>query len=79
MLDNQYVLGSSTPISRTDAEGNTYQTRPLKDGSSHEVLKNFPTHAQLLAASQPDFQPQLLASDLTLNISHYWYLVMLKA
>ena len=79
MLDNQYVLGSSTPISRTDADGNTYQTRPLKDGSSHEVLKNFPTHAQLLAASQPDFQPQPFASDLTLNIAHYWYLVMLKA
>lgn len=43
MLDNQYVEGSSTPISRTDDEGNTYQIRKLSDGSMHEVLKNFPT------------------------------------
>ena len=42
LLDNRYVEGSSTPISRTDAQGNTYQQRRLDDGSTHEVLKNFP-------------------------------------
>ena len=42
-LDNRYVEGSSTPISRRDAEGNTYQQRKLGDGTRHEVLKNFPT------------------------------------
>ena len=42
-LDNRYVEGSSTAISRRDAEGNTYQQRKLGDGTSHEVLKNFPT------------------------------------
>ena len=42
-MDNRYVEGSSTPISRQDAEGNTYQARRLADGSDHEVLKNFPT------------------------------------
>ncbi|MGH8724077.1 MAG: class I SAM-dependent methyltransferase [Burkholderiales bacterium] len=41
-LDNLYVEGSSTPVSRRDAEGNSYQSRKLADGSSHEVLKNFP-------------------------------------
>lgn len=46
-LDNRYVEGSSTAISRTDAEGNTYQCRRLADGSAHEVLKNFPTGPQL--------------------------------
>src|SRR5262249_44018509 len=41
LIDNSYVEGSSTPISETDAEGNTYQTRKLDDGSVHRVLKNF--------------------------------------
>jgi SAM-dependent methyltransferase len=48
-IDNRYVSGSSTPITRTDAEGNTYQLRRLVDGSRHEVLKNFPDAHQLLA------------------------------
>ena len=48
-MDNRYVEGSSTPISRKDAEGNTYQARRLADGSSHEVLKNFPTAQELRA------------------------------
>ena len=46
-LDNRYVAGSSTPISRRDAEGNGYQQRQLADGTSHEVLKNFPTAGQM--------------------------------
>lgn len=41
-LDNRYVEGSSTPLARSDAEGNSYQLRRLADGSGHEVLKNFP-------------------------------------
>ena len=46
VLDNRYVEGNSTQISRTDDEGNTYQIRMLSDGSNHEVLKNFPTHGE---------------------------------
>ena len=49
-MDNLYVEGSSTPISRTDPEGNTWQQRKLDSGATHEVLKNFPTKAQLEAA-----------------------------
>jgi demethylmenaquinone methyltransferase/2-methoxy-6-polyprenyl-1,4-benzoquinol methylase len=49
LLDNLYVEGSSTPIARRDAEGNTYQVRRLADGSRHEVLKNFPAVADLEA------------------------------
>lgn len=43
VLDNSYVDGSSTPISRIDADGNTYQQRMLSNGVGHEILKNFPT------------------------------------
>ena len=47
-LDNRYVEGSNTPVSRRDAQGNSFQARKLDDGSSHEVLKNFPDDAELL-------------------------------
>lgn len=43
LLDNRYVEGSSQPISRRDEAGNSYQARRLDDGSTHEVLKNFPS------------------------------------
>jgi demethylmenaquinone methyltransferase/2-methoxy-6-polyprenyl-1,4-benzoquinol methylase len=43
LSDNLFVEGSSTPISRRDEAGNTYQVRRLKNGSTHEVLKNFPS------------------------------------
>jgi demethylmenaquinone methyltransferase/2-methoxy-6-polyprenyl-1,4-benzoquinol methylase len=49
-IDNIYVEGSSTPISRRDADRNTYQMRKLDDGSSTEVLKNFPTDAEMAEA-----------------------------
>jgi demethylmenaquinone methyltransferase/2-methoxy-6-polyprenyl-1,4-benzoquinol methylase len=50
-LDNRYVEGSSTPIARRDADGNGYQVRTLEDGSSHEVLKNFPSEGDLIRRS----------------------------
>ena len=46
-MDNRFVGGSSTPISRTDNEGNTYQLRRLEDGTEHEVLKNFPSENEI--------------------------------
>ena len=48
LMDNLYVEGNSTPIARTDEEGNTWQERKLLSGEKHEVLKNFPTEAQLM-------------------------------
>lgn len=52
-LDNRWVEGDSTPLSRQDRHGNTYQQRRLDDGSWHEVLKNYPTAAEALACLGP--------------------------
>lgn len=42
LLDNRYVENSSSPIVERDANGNSYQSRILKNGETHRVLKNFP-------------------------------------
>ncbi len=68
-LDNSYVQTSSTPISRTDAAGNTYQQRTLDDGSVHEVLKNFPTREQALALLGPRAHDARWTEH-----THYWLL-----
>lgn len=47
LMDNTYVEGSNHPITSRDAEGNTFQTRTLDDGSTHKVLKNFATEDEL--------------------------------
>jgi len=47
LLDNLYVEGSSSALAETDADGNTYQRRSLRDGSTHRVLKNFPRREEL--------------------------------
>ena len=69
MLDNRYVQGSNHPISHADADGNTYQTRRLDDGSVHAVLKNFPSREQALSmlgsrAHSPEWTDH----------GHYWTL-----
>jgi SAM-dependent methyltransferase len=49
VVDNCYVPGSSTPISRTTAEGDTFQLRTLSDGRDYEIVKNFPERDQFTA------------------------------
>jgi demethylmenaquinone methyltransferase/2-methoxy-6-polyprenyl-1,4-benzoquinol methylase len=70
MLDNTYAEGSSTPVSRRDAEGNTYQMRRLANGDEHEVLKNFPTSKELADEIAP------IAAEAHLEtLKYYWLLV----
>jgi len=70
ILDNQYAEGSSTAISRRDAEGNTYQMRKLANGEEYEVLKNFPTAQELAAALRPVAREAHLEA-----LTYYWLLV----
>ena len=59
----------STPLHRTDTDGNTYQWRELDDGSRHEVVKNFPTPDEAAAALGPRaYHVQWTAGE------HYWVL-----
>jgi ubiquinone/menaquinone biosynthesis C-methylase UbiE len=69
MIDNSHVPGSSGPISRTDAQGNTYQVRTLAFGEEYEVLKNFPTTAQLQSALG-----RTCAGVDVLQLTYYWAL-----
>ncbi len=68
-IDNTYVEGSSTPISRTDAAGNTYQQRKLGDGSTHEVLKNFPTESELFRAVEG------VAAEVEVRLLNYYWIL----
>jgi len=69
LLDNRFVPGSSSPITEEDAEGDSFQTRLLADGTAHRVLKNFPSEAQLLAMVEG------LGTDAAVtNWTHYWAL-----
>ena len=68
-MDNRFVAGSSTSISRTDGEGNTYQLRRLQDGTGHEVLKNFPSESEMkniLAGSATEIR--------WMELPYYWFL-----
>jgi demethylmenaquinone methyltransferase/2-methoxy-6-polyprenyl-1,4-benzoquinol methylase len=70
VLDNRFVEGSSTPISRRDADGNTYQVRKLANGEDYEVVKNFPTEDELRAAVADVAAEAHLES-----LRYYWLLV----
>ncbi len=68
-MDNIYVEGSNIPLTDKDDSGNTYQTRILENGTTHRVLKNFPTEESLR---------QLLIDKPTdinfINLQYYWIL-----
>jgi demethylmenaquinone methyltransferase/2-methoxy-6-polyprenyl-1,4-benzoquinol methylase len=67
LLDNRFVEGSSTALSRRDDDGNTFQVRRLESGAEHEVRKNFFEEAELRELLRPT------AEDLHVRISDcYW-------
>lgn len=69
LVDNVYVEGSSTPIARTDPEGNTFQIRTLPTGERYEMLKNFPTDSALRKR-----MGAVVKEIRILRLEHYWML-----
>jgi 2-polyprenyl-3-methyl-5-hydroxy-6-metoxy-1,4-benzoquinol methylase len=69
LMDNNYVEGSSLPVTETDEAGNTYQARMLENGTSYKVLKNFPSESFLMKLIEG------LGNDAQfINLKHYWIL-----
>jgi demethylmenaquinone methyltransferase/2-methoxy-6-polyprenyl-1,4-benzoquinol methylase len=68
-MDNNFVEGSNLPITESDHYGNTYQTRELENGTTHRVLKNFPSQ---------DFIREILADRAGnvefIKLQYYWFL-----
>lgn len=69
VLDNTYVEGSSTPISRTDEFQNAYQMRTLSGGKAFEIMKNFPTEIDVKQTLEG------IADRLVLEPSQYYWLL----
>jgi demethylmenaquinone methyltransferase/2-methoxy-6-polyprenyl-1,4-benzoquinol methylase len=68
-IDNNYVEGSSSPVTYTDDFGNTYQTRKLENDTIHRVLKNFPAKQfirELLGEKVSDIK--------FISLHYYWIL-----
>lgn len=73
-IDNRYVEGSSTPISRSDGDDNTYQVRRLDNGETFEVLKNFPSELELREAVRQ------LATEVEMKLfQYYWALTFVTS
>jgi len=68
-MDNTFVPGESTPITRVDEDRNTFQLRRLENGHEFDVVKNYPTEDELRAAIGT------LATGIDVKwLRHYWVL-----
>jgi demethylmenaquinone methyltransferase/2-methoxy-6-polyprenyl-1,4-benzoquinol methylase len=69
MIDQLYVEGFSTPISREDSWGNQYTIRQIKDGSTYEIIKNFP------GPGEPEESFKDICRDINVTrLCHFWAL-----
>ena len=69
LIDNSYVEGDSTPIARTDLDGNSHQLCKQQDGTTVEILKNFPSDSNLRKRFGA------LARDVRVHRSKYFWLL----
>ena len=69
MIDQLYVEGICSPISRKDSWGNQYTVRQLKDGSAYEIIKNFPE------PGEPEDSLSEICKDISVvRLRHFWAL-----
>jgi demethylmenaquinone methyltransferase/2-methoxy-6-polyprenyl-1,4-benzoquinol methylase len=69
MIDTLYVEGFNSPISREDSWGNQYTIRQLRDGSTYEIVKNFPR------PGEPEETVKDLCKDVSvIRLRHFWAL-----
>lgn len=69
VIDNRFVNGSSTPVSRVDASGNSYQRRRLANGEEFEIPKNFPPPTEVSGCLQAAGAEAIDVGEL----EYYWY------
>ncbi|MBV6644218.1 MAG: class I SAM-dependent methyltransferase [Cyclobacteriaceae bacterium] len=68
-VDNTPIGNSNYKITYEDGLGNTFQTRYLQDGSSHQVLKNFPSVGFLIDILRP------LATNIEIQFFEYYWIL----
>jgi len=69
MIDQFYVEGLCSPVSKRDAHGNQYTIRTLEDGTSHEIVKNFFTLKEIEESVED------LCDDIEITpLRHFWAL-----
>ncbi|GHM99693.1 hypothetical protein WSM22_11830 [Cytophagales bacterium WSM2-2] len=69
-IDSKQVMGGShdsKSIKETDDQGNTYQARNLENGTTHLVLKNFPTQESLIQKLS-----KIATGIKYIDLEHYW-------
>lgn len=69
MIDQLYVEGVTSPVSREDRWGNQYTIRKLRDGSTYEIVKNFPRPGEL----EETFK-EMCKNISVLRLQHFWAL-----
>lgn len=72
-IDNKFVPGNSTPISKVDQAGNSFQKRSLSSGEQFEVIKNYPTQKAMIELWEKDtLEIQWI------DFEYYWLLDLRK-
>ena len=69
-IDSKQVDGlnhDKKRITRVDQYGNTFQTRKLENGTTHEVVKNFPSDNFMV-----DKLSQIATDIKIIDLEHYW-------